>query len=141
MICNKEDEAQPDIRARLVACELNTYQTDDFYASTPPLEAKRLLLSQMATQRRMEDGRPLELSFVDVKKAYFMRQRKERYTLSYQENTEEMEAEWGCLRSRCTESDTRPSLGQTLIQKCLLENLGSPRDRARRAALRTRAGG
>ena len=69
VICNKGDEANPDIRARLVACELNTYQTDDFYASTPPLEAKRLLLSQMATQRRMEDGRALELSFVDVKKA------------------------------------------------------------------------
>ena len=71
VIHNKGDEAHPDVRARLVACELNTYQTDEFYASTPPLEAKRLLLSMMATQRTTQDGRPLEISFVDVKKAYF----------------------------------------------------------------------
>ena len=52
-------------------CELNTYQTAELYASTPPLEAKRLLLSMMATRRTTQDGRPLEISFVDVKKAYF----------------------------------------------------------------------
>ena len=71
VICNKSDNDTPDIRARLVACELNTYSTDDFYASTPPLEAKRMLLSELATRRTLADGRPLEISFVDVKKAYF----------------------------------------------------------------------
>ena len=30
-----------------------------------------MLFSQMATQRHLPDGRPLELSFVDIKKAYF----------------------------------------------------------------------
>ena len=43
VICNKGDAEKPDIRARLVACELNTYKSDDYFASTPPLEAKRLL--------------------------------------------------------------------------------------------------
>ena len=48
VICNKGDNVNWDIRARLVACELNKYKTDEFYASTPPLEAKHLLLSQLA---------------------------------------------------------------------------------------------
>ena len=30
VICNKGDTADPDIRARLVACEVNTYKSDDF---------------------------------------------------------------------------------------------------------------
>ena len=42
-VTNKGDHSQPDIRARLVAQEVNTYRSDDFFASTPPLEAKRLL--------------------------------------------------------------------------------------------------
>ena len=71
VICNKGDTVAPDIRARLVACEVNTYKSYDFYASTPPLEAKRMLLSELATARVLPDGRPLEVSFIDVKKAYF----------------------------------------------------------------------
>ena len=71
VITNKGDDAAPDIRARLVATEVNTFKSDDFFASTPPLEAKRILFSTMASKRRDSTGRPLELSFVDVKKAYF----------------------------------------------------------------------
>ena len=59
--------------ASLAACELNTYQTDEVYASTPPLEAKRPLHSTMATQRTTEDGRPREISFLDVKTCIFPR--------------------------------------------------------------------
>ena len=70
VLCNKGDSEHPDVRARLVGCEINTYKDDAFYASTPPLEAKRMLLSEFATQRS-KDGKPLQLSFVDVKKAYF----------------------------------------------------------------------
>ena len=53
------------------AQEVNTYKSDDLFASTLPLEAKRLLLSQLATQRTTKDGRALEVSFIDIKKAYF----------------------------------------------------------------------
>ena len=53
-----------------MGCEINTYQDDSFYASTPPLEAKRMLLSEFAS-RRFQDGHPLKLSFVDIRKAYF----------------------------------------------------------------------
>ena len=72
VICNKGDHDAWDIRACRVAQELNQYKADEFYASTPPLEAKRLLLSQMATERiDKETGDPLEMSFVDIRKAYF----------------------------------------------------------------------
>ena len=71
VITNKGDDSEPDIRARLVAQEINTRKSDEYFASTPPLEAKRLLLSQFATQRSLPDGRALEMSFIDIKKAYF----------------------------------------------------------------------
>ena len=60
VIVNKGDAAKPDIRARLVACELNTYtdETGLFYAATPPLEAKRMLLSEYATMKTKK-GKPL----------------------------------------------------------------------------------
>ena len=41
-----------------------------FYAATPPLENKRLLFSQWATERT-RGGKALKLSFVDIVKAYF----------------------------------------------------------------------
>ena len=37
----------------------------------PPLEAKRLLFSEFASKRWAPNGDPLDLSFVDVRKAYF----------------------------------------------------------------------
>ena len=43
VLSNKGDAASPDVRARLVACEINHGDRNDiFAASTPPLEAKRL---------------------------------------------------------------------------------------------------
>ena len=71
VLCNKGDAEHPDVRARLVGCEVNTYTDDSFYASTPPLESKRMLLSEFATKRVAESGMPLQLSFVDIRNAYF----------------------------------------------------------------------
>ena len=71
VISNKGDSNSYDIRARLVACEINQYRTDEFYASTPPLAAKRLLLSGSASKRFDSKNVPLEISFVDIRKAYF----------------------------------------------------------------------
>ena len=50
--------------------EINTYKRDEFYASTPPLEAKRMLFSGFARERTC-DGQPIKLDFVDIRKAYF----------------------------------------------------------------------
>ena len=70
-MCNKGDLQNPDVRARLVACEVNDHKSDAFFAGTPPLEAKKLLFSEYASRRYASDGKPLEISFVDIKKAYF----------------------------------------------------------------------
>ena len=71
VVSNKGDLQNPDVRARLVACEANTYKSDIVHASTPPLEAKNVLFSQYASERKDEDGASLQLVFIDVKKAYF----------------------------------------------------------------------
>ena len=39
--CNKGDSAEPDVRARLIPQEVNTYQEEAYFAATPPLECKR----------------------------------------------------------------------------------------------------
>ena len=71
VLCNKGDAVKPDVRARLVSCELNQGDRNDaFSASTPPLEGKRILFSRYVSERR-RIGRPLKISFVDVRKAYF----------------------------------------------------------------------
>ena len=70
-ICNKGDANDYDIRARLVACEINTYKTDEYFASTPPLEAKRLLFSEMARVHKTKDGRDLELLLLTYAKRIF----------------------------------------------------------------------
>ena len=51
VMCNKGDIANPDMRARLVAQEVAHEREDSYFAATPPLEAKRALISQMATER------------------------------------------------------------------------------------------
>ena len=68
--CNKNDINDPDVRCRLVAQEINLHADESFYAATPPLEAKRILFSEWAS-RQKANGVDLQLSFVDVKKAYF----------------------------------------------------------------------
>ena len=48
--CNKNDLADPDVRCRLVGQEVNLVADDSFYAATPPLEAKRLIFSEFASE-------------------------------------------------------------------------------------------
>ena len=72
VLCNKGDAQAPDVRARLVACEVNHSGTreDSYFASTPPLEAKRMLFAKYASSPT-KNGVEQQLSFVDVRKAYF----------------------------------------------------------------------
>lgn len=65
---NKQDEKNPLIRSRYVACEVNTYRDESLYASTPPLEALRFLLSWTATRSRAQPKNNILL--VDVRKAH-----------------------------------------------------------------------
>eukprot|EP00973_Karenia_brevis_P060263 8384785-Karenia_brevis.AAC.1 len=59
-----------DMRSRMVAKNYKGGDKgrDDLFAETPPLEAKRLLMSRAVTKR--VDGRSRKLMFIDVKKAH-----------------------------------------------------------------------
>ena len=66
---NKGDFDNPKIRSRLVGKEFRTGPDDALYASTPPLEALRLLMSRAATYT---EGKPVnEVMINDVSRAYF----------------------------------------------------------------------
>ena len=71
-MANKGDSKEPDVRARLVGCEVSKggKKVDAFDASTPPLEAKNVLLLQFSSERNRK-GKHLRISFVDIRKAYF----------------------------------------------------------------------
>ena len=72
VMASKGDSKEPDIRARLLGCEVSngSKKVDAFYASTPPLEAKNMLFSQFSSERTQK-GKPLRMSFVDIRKANF----------------------------------------------------------------------
>ena len=48
---NKGDSKEPNVRCRYVAKEIAYYKDDDFFAAMPPLEALRMLISHVATDR------------------------------------------------------------------------------------------
>ena len=72
---NKGDDVNPEYRARLVAKEINTGKRDDLFAATPPLEAKKALLSMAVTEgigfKRGHRQSGKNLDFIDIRRAYF----------------------------------------------------------------------
>ena len=71
VLCNKGDTVKPDVRARLVATEINKDgPIAHFAASTPPLEGKKALFAKFVSHRRTGKD-ALRISFVDIRKAYF----------------------------------------------------------------------
>ena len=68
---NKGDKNNPNHRSRLVARSFNQGKDDTLYASTPPLEAMRLIISHAAT---IDPNKPTvrrEMMVNDVRRAYF----------------------------------------------------------------------
>ena len=63
---NKGDSQRPNYRSRLVGKEFKTYADDSLYASTPPLEALRLIMSMAATGDSTK-----QLMVNDVRRAEF----------------------------------------------------------------------
>ena len=61
---NKGDIDNPNIRCRLVGKEFRTTPDDALYASTPPLEALRLIISRAATLDK--HGKEREMMMNDV---------------------------------------------------------------------------
>ena len=58
---------KPNIRARWVAKDFKTDAKPELYAPTPPLEALKMVLSEIATSERVREV----VALVDVRKAYF----------------------------------------------------------------------
>jgi hypothetical protein len=66
---NKGDSENPRLRSRMVGKEFRTGPDDALYASTPPLEALRVVLSRAATVT--DSGGEREIMVNDVSRAYF----------------------------------------------------------------------
>ena len=68
---NKGDSINWKYRSRYVAKEFNTGYQDGLFASTPPLEALRLIISDAATRDQEEDK---VITVNDVARAFFEHQ-------------------------------------------------------------------
>ena len=66
---NEGDLDKPNIRCRLVGKEFRTTPDNAVYASTPPLEALRLIVSRTGTWE--DAGCEREIMINDVSRAYF----------------------------------------------------------------------
>ena len=68
---NKGDDEHPVYRSRLVGKEFNTGQEEGLFASTPPLEALRWLISEAATIDRGHRKGNKVILISDVSRAFF----------------------------------------------------------------------
>ena len=68
---NKGDKDNPVYRSRLVGKEFNDGSGDGLFASTPPLEALRYLISDVATVIDPKDMEDKVIMINDVSRAFF----------------------------------------------------------------------
>jgi hypothetical protein len=68
---NKGDRENPEYRSRLVAQEINTGKGDNIFAATPPLEALKMLISIVTSEKGVIEGERVKLDVIDVRRAYF----------------------------------------------------------------------
>lgn len=47
VLCNKEDADSPDVRARLVSCELNKDGRNDAFSASPPFSGQEVIVCKM----------------------------------------------------------------------------------------------
>ena len=70
---NKGDKVHPEYRARLVAKEIKMDIRQDLFAATPPLEAKKMLLSLAMTEgigfEKGKEKQGMCVEFIDVRRA------------------------------------------------------------------------
>ena len=68
---NKGDVANPDLRSRLVAQEYNVSKETGIFAATPPLEAVKMQLSEVATVEVGQCSDDKIIMINDVARAFF----------------------------------------------------------------------
>ena len=84
---NNGDRNHPNYRSRLVAREYNVGKDDTLYASTPPLEALRSIVSHAATVDPNAPEKRRELMVNDVRRAYFTPNNRGRFSSTYHRKT------------------------------------------------------
>ena len=95
---NKGDRENPNYRSRLVGREYNDCKDDTLYASTPPLEALRLIISHASTIDHEKPASRREMMVSDVRRAYFYAKQQRSVFINFpKEDDEAQEGEVGQL--------------------------------------------
>ena len=68
---NKSDDFNPNIRSRMVGRELKLDNRLELFATTPPLEALRIICSICASHQHRFHGMDFRMMSIDVRRAYF----------------------------------------------------------------------
>ena len=112
---DKGQPGKPNVRARWVANEYKTHARPELYASTPPLEALKVVLSEIATGER--EGKVLAL--VDVRTAYFYAPARSKVFVELRPE----DYSWvtnicvDCCDTACTAHVTPPKIGKRNLHR------------------------
>ena len=82
---NKGDSVKPNYRSRIVVREVKKQHGalpgHVLFSNMPPLEAAKILCSELTTKKNSKKGKPLKLALYDTLRAHFYTERrKERFT-------------------------------------------------------------
>ena len=126
---DKGQPGKPKVRARWVAKEYKTHARPELFASTPPLEALKVVLSEIATGER--GGKVVAL--VDVRRAYFYAPARRREFVElppddYQAGDEHMcrLLEYSLYGTRDAEQNWEEELASTLGDLKLTRGIACP---------------
>ena len=132
---NKGDSANKDYRSRLVGKEFRQGGDDSIYASTPPLEALRAIISYAATHNKGHDGGRRRLKHIminDVRRAYFYaKAKRDLYIELPPEDTRGSKDQLGKLRlslygTRDAASNWQETLASHLVSLGFIRGVGHP---------------
>ena len=98
------DDQSPNVRSRLVAREIRPPGCESVFAPTPPLEALRTVLSLACTKLTGEhwkqwgpnDENRMQISLIDISRAYFNAKTSEDSPTYVQLPKEHLQSDRGC---------------------------------------------
>ena len=125
----KGQPVKPNVRARWVAKEYKTHSGPELYASTPSLEALKVVLSEIATGER----RGKVVALVDVRRAYFYAPARRRLFVElppedYQAGDEQMCGllQYSLYGTRDAAQNWEEELASTLSDLKLMRGIACP---------------
>ena len=100
---DKGQPGKPNVRARWVAKEYKTHARPELHAPTPPLEALKIVLSEIATGTR----RGKVVALIDVRRAYFHAPARRRVFVELPREDHQLGDKHMCGLLRCRLYGTR----------------------------------